>query len=672
MTKRLPVTVAIGLAAWAFFTTALAAEQAKVFPVKAFFYDTGADSKLDPAFRNKITQLSVPALGNAVHAKLTAAFGSRVGDSLNASNAGNTFAVSFHVTRASSYLVDKGNGNSDVVASVTAGLYFTNVVTGEILSTISRSVVSRSTVTNQTDMEGEKARLFQQALDSAIADLVLEGAKQFNPIVIETKLVDRVGELMVFDAGYAKGFQSGDQIEDSADNLVRIVYAGEKYSIGQAVLASNLNIGANFQKFMAHAATGKDRPRVAVLVDSPPNGFAKDYLARLFGEMLGDSAPLTLVQINTGFSQLMGAIRQQDGVNLSLMKSSERRPPGLIIRLRIAEPIAYEAATSAGYEKLRRYETLALADVIDSSGRVIYSAMGKDVIQDKIINNIGAGAQERSEVNVKNALTDLAQKLGQIGDLKREHTNVAAVAGSDLKISSLGKVYGDREPGMLLKKIQVKLGADRASIFLPVAEAYVLDYAGQATTSVKQLIAIDANSPAVAIGDVFETLRIGAPPKTARTFALCGPPESLGNVVTPSLFPLSGHFLGRKMPGMFYAPDVPKLAENIIGTGSGLTGPIKWDIPPIAYCVQPVDRITLEDEVCKEQCERAISARYTFRLKSGESILARVAFEGKFKSTGYFKSTSASNLKVMFEADVVDEARRLLEMAAEKIELPLQ
>jgi hypothetical protein len=52
--------------------------------------------------------------------------------------------------------------------------------------------------------------------------------------------------------------------------------------------------------------------------------------------------------------------------------------------------------------------------------------------------------------------------------------------------------------------------------------------------------------------------------------------------------------------------------------------------------------------------------------------LARVAFEGKFKSIGYFKSTDAQNLKVMIEADVVDEARRLLEMAAEKVELPLQ
>ena len=126
------------------------------------------------------------------------------------------------------------------------------------------------------------------------------------------------------------------------------------------------------------------------------------------------------------------------------------------------------------------------------------------------------------------------------------------------------------------------------------------------------------------------------------------------------------------MPGMFYAPDAPKLAESVIGTGSGFTGPIKWDIPPIGYCVQPVDRITLEDEACKEQCERSITSRYTFRLKKGENILARFAFEGKFKSTGYFKSTDAQNLKVMFEADVVDEARRLLEMAAEKVELPLQ
>ena len=663
---------AFGLAVWMTSTTGLAAEQVKVFPVRAFFYDTGLDSKLDPAFHSLIAQLSAPTLGTLIHEKLTTAFGSRVENSLTASNAGSTLAVSFHATRASSFFVDKGNGNSDVVASVTAGLYFTNVVTGEILSTLSRSVTSRSVVTKQTDMTREKSRLFQQALESVINGLVSEGEKQFNPIVVETKLIDRVGELMVFDTGYTNGIQIGDQIEDGSDNLVRIIYVSDKYSVGQTVLASNLNIGTKFKKFLAHAASGKDRPRVAILIENPPSGFAKDYLARLFGEILGDSAPLTLVQINTGFSQLMSAIRQQDRVNLSLMRSSERRPPGLVIRLRVAEPITYEAGTSASYQKIRRYETLAFADVIDTSGRIIYSAMGKDVIKDKIVNNIGVGAQERSEVNIKNALTDLAHKLARIGDLKREQAEVANVTGLDLKVTSQGKVYGDRQPGIVLKKVKVKADGGTINILLPIAEAYVLNHAGQAITPIKQLLAIDASSPSVAIGDVFETSRMGTAPKSAGSFSLCGPLETLGNMTTPSLLSLSGYYMGQKMPGMFYAPDAPMLAEGIIGAGSGFTGPIKWNIPPINYCVQVVDRVTLEDEVCSNQCERSISSRYTFRLKSGENILARVAFEGKFKSAGYFKSTETQHLKVIFEADVVDEAQRLLEMAADKVSLPHQ
>ena len=116
--------------------------------------------------------------------------------------------VSFHVPRATSYSVNKGNGNSDLVASVTA-LYFTNVLTGEISTTISNTVVSRAVISNNAKMDVEKGKLFAQALDTLIADLANHGARNFSWSVIDAKITDNIGNLIVLNAGYSKGIQTG-------------------------------------------------------------------------------------------------------------------------------------------------------------------------------------------------------------------------------------------------------------------------------------------------------------------------------------------------------------------------------------------------------------------------------------------------------------------------------
>lgn len=460
---------------------AQSAEPAKLFPVQGFFYDSAEDSKLDPLFREFVRQQSVASLAKRVHDALVPAFGARVGR-LDQRSAGNTFAVSFHITRANSFVVDKGNGNSDVVVTLTGGVYFTNVISGEILTTLSRTVISRAVVARQADLATERRGLFGQALDTLLVDLTTEAPKNFNPVIIETQLTDRLGGLLVFDAGYKQGISAGDRLEDSADNLVDIVYAAENYSVGRMVVDANLSLGSTFQKFNAHPASGKDRPRVAVVVESLPAGYGKDYIARMFSEFLGDGAPLSVVQINTGFTQLLRTVREQDGVELSAMKPAERQPPGFLIRLRVPEPVFYEAGTNLDFEKQRYYESRAFADVIDNTGRVIFSAVGVDVIKDKIVRGIGPGPDERREVLIKNALTDLGKKLAQIGEVSRDRAEIVSVSDSDYQINSQGRVYSERQQGIVLHKTSARAGKEKREILMPLFEASVKDPAWQKTT----------------------------------------------------------------------------------------------------------------------------------------------------------------------------------------------
>lgn len=652
--------------------TAMGAEEAKVFPVRGFFYDAAADSKLDPLFRQHLQAKPAAALSGQIHEALNKAFGERVGK-LNQSTAGNTFAVSFHVTRANSFTVDKANGNSDVVATLTGSVYFTNVISGEILTTLSRTVISRSVAANSADLGAERRLLFQQALDELIKDLTLESSKQFHPVVLETHLTDRSGELLVLDAGYRQGLAVGDNIEDSADNLIQVVYAAENYAVAKPVLSSNLSLGTAFKKFSAHAASGQDRPRVAVMVDTLPDGYGKDYISRLFSDLLGDSAPLSVVQINTGFTQLLQTVREQDGVELSTTQSSGRRPPSLIVRVRIPDTIYHEAGTNLDFQKVRRYETRAFADVIDNSGRIIFSAVGVDVISDNIVRGIGAGFEERREVSIKNALTDLSKKLSQIGEPKRDRADIVAGNGGSYQVNSQARVYGQHQQGVILRKAKAHFGKEARDIFLPTVEASVEVYTGQSPTVLKLGLPVDTSHDKVAAGDLFEVQQLGTPARSAASLASCGPIETLGNTRTPALMELTGLILGQKMPGMLYAPDAPRLTEGIIGPRSGFSSSFPWALPNVTYCIQPVERVNVGAEQCAQQCERSIVSRYTLRVKRGDEILSRSTFESQFKSTGYYAgSTSPDNLNRLLDADLLDEARGLLEKSVEKIAFPTQ
>ena len=155
-------------------TAAFAGEgEAKVFPVRAYFYDAQESSPLDPRFRAMVGKLDIKALSAKVHAALSSALKDKIGP-LDRNTAGRTFAVSFHVSRAISYGVDKGNGYSDLVASLTASLYFTNVLTGEILTTLAKTVITRGVVANSALLDVEKEQLFAQANDLVLTELAAD------------------------------------------------------------------------------------------------------------------------------------------------------------------------------------------------------------------------------------------------------------------------------------------------------------------------------------------------------------------------------------------------------------------------------------------------------------------------------------------------------------------
>ncbi len=647
---------------------ALEAKGVKVFPVKDFFFDSSAQSVLDAQFLEAVKARGTLSLAKGVGATLHTAFAGKIGP-LDIHTVGRTFVVSFHVARATSYVVDKGNGNSDVVATVTASLYFTNVLTGEILTTFSDTVVGRAVIANTDDVKRTKAGLFSAQIDAVMQGLAADAAQHFNPVTVDTHVVDVIGNQLVLDAGFAKGIQIGDSLDGLGGELIQVVYSAETYSLATRVLADTAKPGDTFQRIMAHASDGRVKPPAVVLAESVPAKYAPEYVTQIFTDALGGKAPFSMVQVNTGFGNMLRSLMQDNSVNLSASDLAKKRPPELFVRLRVAEPILYEAGTNLDFKKVRHYETVAFADVVDTSGRVNFSAIGKDVINDDISSNIGPGFDERREVSVKNALLNLAEQLGKLGDVRREQTAITNASTSEATISSAGKVFSQQQKGFLLHKFKVQFGKDSRLLWIPVTEAYVDG------TEEGNKVRLSFGAPVIQgetkllAADVFEVERLGVTPRSANTMEVCGPSESLGSILTPSLMDFTSQAMGHQMPGMLYVPSIKGRADELIGPGNNFASNVKWKFPAIGFCIQPVERVNAADDVCTgAQCERPLTARYTLRVKAGNEVLTRTTFETQFKSTGFYKqSTPASQIQKLINADLIDEAQVLLDKAADKI-----
>ncbi len=120
--------------------------------------------------------------------------------------------ISLNLTRATAYSVGKGEGNRDVVATISGSVYFTNVITGEILTVVTKTEIARAVVDARDSIAETTNKLYRSALDTLVPDLSEAASKTFTPVLVEAKVSAALGKVFVLDGGYARGIQDGRQI----------------------------------------------------------------------------------------------------------------------------------------------------------------------------------------------------------------------------------------------------------------------------------------------------------------------------------------------------------------------------------------------------------------------------------------------------------------------------
>jgi hypothetical protein len=639
--------------------------EAKVFPVEDVFWDDTDASSLDKAF---VALVKPPAffqpLVASTHKALSDVFAGKTSD-ISSRNADHVFAVSLNLTRATAYSVEKGNGNRDVVATVSGSVYFTNVVTGEILTVVTKTEIGRAVIDGRDSIPDTTNTLYRSALGSLVSDLADAAAKTFTPVLVEAKVSAALGKTFVLDGGYDRGIQTGDRLEDVDQNLIKVDYSAQTYSIAE-VTVGKAPVGSTFHKYMAAKSDGRIRPRLLVIAEQAPAGYSKPYVEQLFSDLLGDKAPYNIVQVNPKFSQLLTDVLAK--ADLSTTETQHRCPPELFLTLRMSEPIQYEVPTNLQFQTTRNHFAVTFADILDINARVNASAVGSSRLSDDIIKNVGPGFPERREVVIKNALTDLASNVVKIGDTHRDaNPLVAGGQAGSLAVVNAGKAFFADQMGVVLRKTSFKVGASTSQILVPVSLAKIGAEEVPGTNRVHIGAPIDSDKTP-APGDVFEVERRGPTPRTTSRIAMCGAVEHLGAAGTPELSNLAESALGSVMPGVLYVPGVQGETQNV--STAEFSSSVAWDVPEVLTCIQPVDRVDVGEEACAKQCDRAVMAKFTLRVKTKDEVLSRAVVEDQFHSDGYYKPITSAQINSVIQADLIHEALTQYGKAAMAVTLP--
>jgi hypothetical protein len=630
----------------------------QLFPLRGLFFDKQeAGGKIDEDFRKSLVESDKTYFAERFRQRFPQA-----ATTITEATRRRTYAVSVQVARASRYVVAKANGTADLYLPVTASTYFTNVMTGEVLYASTHTLYKTANVMPPEAAAGSAtvSRLFAETFHEVVDALIDDAGKRFNPSVLSATVKKEWKGQVILAGGREQGISRDDTLLDAAGNEIRVVSAGPAYAVAKVELGK-ASEGAVFTKPTNRTLADIRKPRVLPIVEGGPSGFSEETLVQLFSDALGSKAPISLVPVNRTFAAVLAEVGSQ--TDLSQEKLRQRELPSHFIRLHVQEPVVYETPTNLSYKTLRVTQTVAYAEIVDQSGRVLFASLGRDRIEDEIINGQALSLAARKEIGIKNALLDLSNRIA--ADLKLESAALSVVAGG-----TMFTVQDDR--GLLMPAAPVRV-YQSAGKFDGLGEVWVPAWDAEVSSVTEGIASLQAGLPFTAgskppaTGDrIFvEGVRVS---KGARLrFAPCGEAERRGDVTIDDLNDLALNLLHAAYPAPFYSRGLASRLEPLVRGGTGFKADLRIKEPEVDYCVQPVYRVVPQPAKCSDTaCAEVATLRLAYRVRGkvpdAKPVLA--GREAAMTGTTLPRAASAVARTEALRADLVDEVIRLAPQAA--------
>ncbi len=497
----------------------------KVYPVKRVFGFRQNALAGAPAFQKWVASQSVKGemrdarsvLSKAFEAEFKKAFGPLAADNITDKNKHEVLVASLHLLRASEYTVPK-IGFSEVSMPITLSIIITNPATGEALYSFTKTSYATTRVVktnvggaeaadqnlssqitggqgklptaaasdaqdaeedremfvNARPSDQEQAQMIADAganYQSLVAVLIKEAKAGYNPASIAINIADVWKGLYILDKGSKYGIVKDDTVQDASGNELTVIYATEDYTVAQSLLGK-INRGAKFFKYATGSAVGQlNKPRVLTMHEGWRNPILRG-ISYIFDSEISKESAFTLLPVNEHFTRLLQSVAQ-DTYAGKYETTSQRTMPDYLIKFAATQPRFYKISEEGKFGH-HVYEQSVVGELLDRQGRILFSAVGTDRIEDENVAGMVFATKDRLEILLKNATVKLAEQFSRAIRFSRF---VLPVTGADGKVIEIKDTSRDLRIGkdvVIYRKIG-KIGGILSDVAVPLWQASVVD-----------------------------------------------------------------------------------------------------------------------------------------------------------------------------------------------------
>jgi hypothetical protein len=401
---------------------------------------------------------------------LKQSLGEQIVDSISQKTKHRTYVASLDVLRASEYIVQK-ESTAEIFLPVTLSLKLTNVLSGEVIysdsATLSQPIQVLSSELESAATKAAIKQKFQSTLLSLTQQLTQDLKTKFQVTEIDTQVIDQWKSYLVLDKGFKQGIAIQDELSSAEGDLIRVVHADSDYAVAVPVLMQGNS--KHFSKVSTNTRQAMNKPKALVVDVLTYQGESKDLIEQIFSDAIGEQASFTLTPVNRRYSAMAQSISEQTALAQSA-DINQRELPEFFIRVNVIPVIVYQQRIGKMTQQ-QIFHSEVFAEMIDRSGRVIYSAHATDEIKDVISEGMGFSLEARKEVVLKNALLKLGQQFQKGIQFTRSDLKVSGSSGQSITIDDAGERLSR---GMKVHVYHSDRAAGR-NILIPTWEATILE-----------------------------------------------------------------------------------------------------------------------------------------------------------------------------------------------------
>lgn len=392
-----------------------------VYPIKKIIgFNDSTIYKKAPAFGAWLEAITPPKLSAEFVATFKKEFAGIAVNDIDSRNKHRVIVASLHLIRASQYTVPK-SGNVEYHLPITMSIVFTNPNTGEVIySFTDTSYASVLMSASEQDTKKGMEQLINASAENYanLLAVILKKAKEgYNPVQVDATVVKIWNKLYILDKGSKLGIVRGDTLKDATGNGLKVLYETEDYAVAESLLV-DAEKGQKFFKLANKSVTAQwKKPKVLTM----HGGYKNEQLttiAGLFDSELSKESAFTLLPVNENLKTLLATVGMETQAG-QFEVTNQRVLPDYLIKFSAA-PLRFYEVHQEGKFGFRIFEQYILGELLDQQGRIVYSAVGTNRIEDKVVGGMFFDESARREVVLKNSVVNLAEQFSS--SIKFAHT----------------------------------------------------------------------------------------------------------------------------------------------------------------------------------------------------------------------------------------------------------